>query len=259
MSASAVTSQDGTPIAYWSSGHGRPILIVHGLGASHLSWMPFVDALRDACTVCTYDRRGRGESGDDAPYAFEREVDDLLAVATALGAEVVLGHSLGGALALEAALTSDSIRALIVVEGWASPLTTIPDDVLEGIERLVSDGRLADAFHYGDSPEDVEVARELPDYAQRVASVHTYPREIRGWERYWLEHPVDDDRWRGLDRPVLLLLGEQGQESTKPPAELLAQRMPSATIRVLEGQGHQVYLESPELLAREVREWLSGI
>lgn len=246
-------------MAYWCSGRGDAVLTVHGLSASHLSWLPFADRLGGTFTACTYDRRGRGESGDQLPYAFERESEDLVAIATALGPAAVLGHSLGGAFALEAAMIADAVSALILFEGWPSPGSEMPEEMLAEMERLVSTGQLEDAFNYGDSPEDVELARQLPDYAERVAAAHASAREIRGWDRYWFEHPVDDERWRALDKPVLLLLGEEHQEITEPPAELLAQQMPRATIRVLKGQGHGAYREAPDLLAREVREWLSSI
>ena len=82
-----VTSKDGTDIAYTRVGAGPPLILVDGalcdraMGpntklASHLS---------ARFTVFTYDRRGRGESGDRAPYGVEREIDDLEAVIEAAG------------------------------------------------------------------------------------------------------------------------------------------------------------------------------
>ena len=256
--ASYATSRDGTPIAYWCTGRGDPILIVHGLGSTHLAYQAFTQRLAPGFTGCTMDRRGRGESGDTEPYAFEREGEDVAAVAEALGHAVVLGHSYGGPAAIEAATASEAVRALVLYEAWTSPHSTIPAEDLAAIEELVSKGRYADAFHYFDSPEEIEEEKQKPDYAVCVAAAPTIPREIRGWARYWQDHPLDDQRWRALDKPVLLLVGELNADERMPTAVRLADRLPRATIQLLEGQGHVAHREDPDQLARIIRSWLEA-
>jgi pimeloyl-ACP methyl ester carboxylesterase len=260
MTAGFATSMDGTRIAYWSSGHGHPLLIAHGLGASHLSWAPFVEALGDSSKVCTYDRRGRGESGDQLPYAFDHEVDDVLAVAAAVGPTAALGHSLGGALAMEAALRSATIGALIVFDGWYTAANEWPtEEILAGIEALVAAGQLAEAFHYGDPPESIELARQLPDYAARVAATPTWVREFRGHQAYWTDHPVDDPRWTALTIPVLLLISEDGiADGMDASARVLEALIPNTTVHYLKGLGHAAYRDAPQEVASVVREWLAA-
>ena len=74
-----VTSKDGTRIGYSVIGAGPAIILVDGA----LCWRasgpagPLAAELKDRFTVYTYDRRGRGESGDTKPYAIRREVEDL--------------------------------------------------------------------------------------------------------------------------------------------------------------------------------------
>ncbi len=103
---SQATSRDGTAIAFDRMGEGPPLVLVDG-ALSHRGLGPMgglADALAADFAVYRYDRRGRGESGDTAPYAVAREVEDLEAViAQAGGAAAVFGISSGGALALEAA------------------------------------------------------------------------------------------------------------------------------------------------------------
>jgi len=259
LTATHATSADGTKIAYWCVGRGDSILFVHGLSGSHVNWQPVAERLSGEFTACTMDRRGRGESGDGTPYALEREIEDVGAVASTVGRVVVLAHSLAGPLALEAARTSDAVRAVILYEAWASPLSEMPREVLEGIERLVSLRRYEEAFNYGDPPEEIEQTRLLPDYVERVATVHTFPREIRGWERYWQQHPVEDERWRAFEKPVLLLFGELSRDGMEPPAQRFAERLPRATIKVLAGQGHTAYREAPDVVAEVVRSWLGTL
>ena len=101
------------------------IVLVHGATADQTTWRtsgPLLGAHRPLFAI---DRRGRGASGDaqpDAPYAIEREFDDLAAVVEAVAADVgepvdVVGHSYGGRIALGAALRTDSLRRLVCYEG----------------------------------------------------------------------------------------------------------------------------------------------
>jgi pimeloyl-ACP methyl ester carboxylesterase len=114
-----VISKDGTPIAFERSGSGPALILVDGA----LCYRAFGPAPQLAAllarhfTVFTYDRRGRGESGDTAPYAIEREVEDIEArLVRARGTAYIYGISSGAALALEAANRIGGIRKLALYE-----------------------------------------------------------------------------------------------------------------------------------------------
>src|SRR3954471_1932380 len=98
-------SDDSTRIAYHRSGSGRPVVFVGGALSTAAAAAPLAAAFAAAgLQAVTFDRRGRGGSGDTAPYAPERETEDLRAVIDAVGGSaVVLGHSSGAVLALLAA------------------------------------------------------------------------------------------------------------------------------------------------------------
>src|SRR5208283_2740107 len=99
-----VTSSDGTRIAYWREGSGPPLLMAHGGLCDRFAWYFVVPLLARKFTVYTFDRRGRGASGDTPPYAAEREREDIAAILGAIGEPVhLLGHSAGGILALQIA------------------------------------------------------------------------------------------------------------------------------------------------------------
>src|SRR5258708_31851350 len=101
-----VQSHDGTTIAFDQSGAGPALILVGGGLSTRQAGEPLAALLAPHFTVFTYDRRGRGGSGDTPPYAVEREVEDLAAVlADAGGSACVYGHSSGAVLALEAART----------------------------------------------------------------------------------------------------------------------------------------------------------
>ncbi len=147
-----VTSADGTTIAYEATGRGPALVLVDGA----LCWRangparPLAAALADRFTVVTYDRRGRGDSGD-APgsYSVDREVEDLAVVVAAAGGSAhVFGQSSGAALALEAASRLEGITRLAVYE---APFIVDdshpprPADLRDRMEALVEADRRSDA------------------------------------------------------------------------------------------------------------------
>src|SRR5215831_11382232 len=115
----SVTSKDGTRITFDRLGDGPPVVLVCGGSVDRTSNAGVAALLAPQFTVFNYDRRGRGESGDTAPYAVRREVEDLDAViAAAGGAAGVYGSSSGAALALEAAASGLAITKLAL---WEPP------------------------------------------------------------------------------------------------------------------------------------------
>src|SRR5438876_1992310 len=110
-----VLSKDGTPIAFDRSGEGLAIILVGGAftDRSQPILVQLAALLAPHFTVFNYDRRGRGDSGDTAPYAVEREVEDIEAlIVEAGGSAFVCGFSSGAALALEAAARGLAITTL---------------------------------------------------------------------------------------------------------------------------------------------------
>ena len=126
-----VTSADGTVIAFDQLGAGPPVIMVGAAFNDRSGTASLTEALAAHYTVVNYDRRGRGESGDTAPYAVEREIEDLDARPRrdAGGPRRWSGMSSGACLALEAARD----------EGWRSTGSQIWEAPL-----IVDDSRPAD-------------------------------------------------------------------------------------------------------------------
>ncbi|MEX1072161.1 MAG: alpha/beta hydrolase [Chloroflexota bacterium] len=252
-----VDSPDGTRIAYWQSGEGPTLLIVHGGGNFHGGWDPMLPLLGPSCTVVTIDRRGRGASGDTLPYAIEREIEDVAAVADALGPLCVLGHSFGGPVALEAALVTNTISSLIIYEGWPGPdedLTVLPDFV-HPMEALIAAGRYEESVEYDETPETIERLHQDPQWPAWVDATATFPREVRAYFQFWTANPAVSGRWRELQIPSLLLYGEDNPAFGRGATQL-AGSLANARIEELPGQGHTAYAEAPEILAGAVLPFL---
>jgi pimeloyl-ACP methyl ester carboxylesterase len=147
-------SADGTVIAYDRTGDGPPLVVSVGAFCTRHSFVP-PDELTQQFTVCTYDRRGRGDSGDIQPYSPEREYEDLAAVAAAVTAGTnhrafVFGHSSGAAIALRAAAAGVPLAAIVAYEApFGNEDTRQPGvDPAEHIRALVRAGQRREAVMF---------------------------------------------------------------------------------------------------------------
>src|SRR5919107_6111897 len=144
-----VQSRDGTSIAFDRSGEGQAIVLVGGGSVDRMANAPLAALLTEPFTVFNYDRRGRGDSGDTAPYAVGREIEDIDALINEAGGSAsVYGTSSGAALALEAAASGLAITKLAL---WEPPFILDdsrprpPADTARIYTELVSTGRRGEA------------------------------------------------------------------------------------------------------------------
>jgi pimeloyl-ACP methyl ester carboxylesterase len=177
-----VTSKDGTSIAYDRLGSGPAVILTGGM-TGRVETRPLAEELAARFTVYNYDQRGRGESGDTAPYTVQREIEDLEAlIAAAGGSAYAHGESAGGALLLEAAAADATIDKLAVYE-VPYGFTGGPQEWLNyraTLDTLLAEGRRGDAFaHFmrnaGAPEQDIEAARSSPVWPQLEAVAHVLP------------------------------------------------------------------------------------
>jgi pimeloyl-ACP methyl ester carboxylesterase len=263
LSQERVISDDGTPIAYWRSGEGPPLVLVHGAPADHSRWAPVLPAFEQHFSVCAVDRRGRGGSGDSDDYTIEREFEDVAAVVDSLGEPAnLLGHSYGALCALEAALLTPNVRKLVLYEpGMDVTGEKInPPEVIERLEALLEagdrDGVVATMLRelVGAPPEVVEHMRSLPAWQARVSAAHALPRELRAEDAY----RFDPERFRDLRVPTLLLKGGESPAILKEVEKAVDEALPNSRIVVMAGQGHVAMDTGTELFVTEVLRFLEG-
>jgi pimeloyl-ACP methyl ester carboxylesterase len=145
-----VRSSDGTTIAFDRLGAGAPVVLVSGASTARAIHARLAELLAADFAVLSYDRRGRGDSGDTPPYAVQLEIEDLHAVIGAAGgAAAVFGNSSGAVLALRAAAAGLPITRLAL---WEPPFMTDPDAprrqqaYLAQLTGLLDEGRRGDAM-----------------------------------------------------------------------------------------------------------------
>ena len=253
-----VRSNDGTQIAFWRSGQGPALLLVHGATASHATtWKLVLSQLEQHFTVYAMDRRGRGGSGDAAAYDLQREAEDIVAVIESIGAPVnVLGHSYGGLCAIEAARLTDKIQRLVLYE--AVPLNgadTYAPGMIERFEAMLDAGEIEPMLVavYRDlvqmPPREIVLLRSQQEaWAVRLSNVRTLPREMRSEASYRFE----PERFTKVHSPTILLVGEDSPPREHDNAAGVAAALPNANVTVLPGQQHAAMHTAPELFVRVV-------
>jgi pimeloyl-ACP methyl ester carboxylesterase len=280
MDVERVVSADGTPIAFRRLGSGPPVVALHGGLGSWRSWEAVARVLADRFEFLLVDRRGRGDSGDGAsPHALEREVEDARAVVAAPGraggpaagdaeqrrAPALLGHSYGGAVALELARTAapGELRALLLyepavgIDGAVTPeqLTSLRQCVLDGApERAVPlSMELLDAAGLVVADGPLASLRIKPTAAFRRLAA-TVPDEISAVAPLGEEHLAS---CAAISVPTLLMVGSESPPRAAANCRALAEALPAAEVVVLDGLGHVAHTTAPERVAQAIGAFLA--
>lgn len=239
-----VTSADGTRLAYDRLGSGPPVVLVSGLFCTRQTTRPLAEELAGRFTVLNYDRRGRGESGDTAPYAVEREVEDLAAlVAEAGGVAAVYGHSSGAGLALRAAASGVPMSRLVVHEppygGEDEDSTRSARELAVDIRNALAKDRRADAIRrfFADSgmpPEMIDGMSADPGMLA-VAPTMVNDLEVMG---DFDGGTIPEDLVRAITVPTLVVAGSTSPDFFRRTADRLAELLPDATSATVDGHDH---------------------
>jgi len=255
---------------------GRPLLLVHGFPAAKEDFADHLDALGDlGWHAVAPDQRGHGESDKPEPedaYSLAILADDLLRLADALGWSTftLLGHSMGGMVAQQVAITApDRLDGLILMDTSHGHLAEIPADLLDLGKQVVREGGMqayldaSKALEGGgplDTPAYLRMIADNPDYAAYgdrkalAASPHMWlglvDELVSGADRL--------DVLRTVDVPTLVIVGEQDTPFLGH-SERMAAAMPRATLVVLPDAGHSPQFENPKTWWTAVSEWLTAV
>lgn len=236
------TSADGTEIVFDCFGSGSAVVVIGGALMNRTSPHETVQLLAENHTVYSYDRRGRGESGDTLPYAPAREVDDVCAILDECGPAQVFGMSSGGFIALGVAARDPRILKAAVYEPpyltGDGPLTATeyqakldevvaaghPDQAVELFLRQVSGGWFDESI------------KSTPWWPSMVAlgPALRYDAALTG------DGSIPADALSQITAPVLALYGGASDDWAEAAARAVSTAVPNGKLRRLDGQNHQV-------------------
>ncbi|HLJ82519.1 MAG TPA: alpha/beta fold hydrolase [Ktedonobacterales bacterium] len=256
-----VTSKDGTTIAFDHVGAGPALILVDGALCYRTfgPMGPLAALLAPHFTVYTYDRRGRGESGDTPPFAVEREIEDIEALINeARGSAGVYGISSGAFLALEAA---SQLPAKITKLAIYEPPASMDEAAIQRfkeyrtqLDGLIAAGRRGDAvalfmrFVGGGLATDDNPMPDEPGAQMRGTPVWPMFEAVAPTLAYDAAAMGDSSVPTGVAAAVamstLAMAGGASPAWMQRAAQAVAAAAPHAQSRILEGQTHEVAAEA---------------
>ena len=260
-----VTAND-VQLHYDTHGQGAPLLLISGLGYGGWVWQKQTPAFASHFQAITFDNRGVGQSDKpDVPYTVPLLAADALGVLDALNVEKahVLGASLGGMVALQLALDHPARvdRLILCATTFGGPNVVLPKpEVLQfmaqrsgtaeerferGMALAFSKRFLASRAHEADFIRQEMVKNRQPDAA--------YLRQAYAPLGFNVEHRLSQ-----IPHPSLVIAGDQDQAIPAENAKRLANKLPHATLALLEGAGHMCFIEQAKGFNETVLDFLKG-
>ena len=263
---------DGSPVDVVTSGSGPGLVLVHGARPA-ADFARLADRLGERFTVHRYDREEVGGGG--ARYAVADDVALLGAVLARTRARLVLGHGLGGLVALLAtgALLERCIDRVAVYDAVLPIDGSVPEEALEQAARALATGAPDLALaHLDRHLRTSSLGRTAAGRSQRVQRLvggvlartewgrSTTARlpQVLAETRAGLQLDSPADVYAGLPARALLLTGERSPEHFGAAAREMAACVPSATALVAGGCGHDSLLRAARRCVQPLEAFLAG-
>ena len=244
------------------------IVFLHGLGGSQTTWANVLGEFAESYRIVAIDLPGHGASDKPAPDEIDYSVAGLanaigeLIEQLDLAPAVLVGHSLGGATALQLALDRPkTVRGLVLVNSAGLGVEVNPelldraeaepsrDEARKLLELFFEDQR----FILDRGVDDMFAARSAPgaDAAVKALAASTFTRE---GQQVFLT-----DRLPDVEVPILFIWGEHDRVFPAMHAVAAAEIVPTAWLEVIEGAGHVPQIEAAPAFAAVVKRWLAAL
>lgn len=248
-----VVSRDGTAIAFSRLGQGPPLILVDGAFCfrDNGPTPKLAPLLAQRFTVFAYDRRGRGESADTAPYSVEREVEDLATLMDAAGGSAfVFGMSSGAGIVLRAGASDMRVKRIALYEPpFVADDNDSPrrfDRETGDLQRLAAAGRRGEAVMY--YMTEVFGAPKLAIYGMRAVMRRAWRKNESVAHTLPYDLAILDD-WSvltagsAITMPTLVVGGAKSPPVLQRAVSTVCEAVPHAQRKMLAGQNHNVSME----------------
>jgi pimeloyl-ACP methyl ester carboxylesterase len=229
------------------------LVLIHGAGGSHLHWPAELRRLPGA-NVCALALPGHGRSAGSGCKSIADYVAALIGFLDATGTEraVLVGHSMGGAIAQMAALTHPERAAGLVLVGTGARLRVAP---------AIIDGIFSDFDGAIDLITRFSWAEGAPDELTRLGrqTLAETPAEVTHGDFLACDAFDVMQRLNEIDAPTLVIAGAADQLTPHKYGVHLVKHIPNARLVTVEGGGHMMALEQPVVIAEAVSQFIAGL
>jgi len=251
-------------LVYKTYGHGPPLVILHGLFGMGDNWRTFARMAEEQVTTIAVDLRNHGRSPHSDEMSYAAMADDVLELMTDLGlpSAAVMGHSMGGKVAMTLALADPArVERLIVVDMTPREYGRHHDDVIRAIGSVTGDD-----FQSRESVEarltqmldrDPAVTQFLMKNLTRLDDGSlTWKSNMPGIIAAYPQIMAAVDSIHPYEGPVAFIRGERSGYVRDEDMPMIHRLFPRATIYTIPGAGHWVHAEQPKLFAETVLDFL---
>lgn len=260
---------DGTRLRLIDSGSGTPVVFIHGLGSSLYSWRhqlpPIVGA---GYRVIAFDNRGLGFSDKPAHGYHNADYTHLVvALLDSLGiaSAVLVGHSMGGAIAAEVALAHpDRVRGLVLIDPagfgmrWPGVLKLVRVPLLGAVATRFRSRWITGRILRSTFADPAKVTEgDVDQYYAPVADPN-YGRALRGILREFRFDTLAGGRLAALQTPTLILWGDADRWVSLADGSRFARELPRSEFVIVTRAGHNAMEESPDQVNRTLLDFLKG-
>jgi pimeloyl-ACP methyl ester carboxylesterase len=256
-------------VEYYVEGSGPPLLMIMGFSGQASSWSErFLELLRPHFQIVRFSNRGTGLTDrPQAPYSVPMMADDAagLLAELGIGRAHVLGISMGGMIAQELVLSyPERVQGLVLgctTPGWSHGVP--PSQEVMALLMPTPGVSLEEQFRKAwpaiVTPEFVEREREFLEEMLRVGlenvtTMDTLMRQaaaIQGFDAY--------ERLPQIEAPTFIIHGDKDQLVPPQNGDILRERIPGSTVRILPGAAHMFFWEKPAESAEAIVEFLSSV
>ena len=237
---------------YREVGEGSPIVILHGLFGSSDNWLSIAKVLGEEHKVYTIDQRNHGQSPHDDQFDYQVMAEDIkdFLLQHDINNPIIIGHSMGGKVAMQFAVDNpEMLERLVVVDIAPKSYSVHHDEILEGLCSL----RLSEIRSRGEA--DQKLAAYVSEIGIRQFLLKNLARTSDGFA-WKINLPVIKDNietiGEGLpegtlfDKPTLFVNGRNSNYIKEDDAALIFKHFPNATLQTIENAGHWVHAEQPK-------------
>jgi pimeloyl-ACP methyl ester carboxylesterase len=261
---------NGIDLYYEIHGSGEPLVLITGIGYDLWAWHKMVPHLEGKFQVILFDNRGVGKTDKpEGPYSAEMMADDTAGLLMGLGIDRanIFGHSMGGFVAQALVLKYPELvdKLILASTNFGGPrhipvtpeaMAVLMDITGDPMERFKRGLLVSCAPGFGES--NPEVIDEWMAYRERNPILPgPYQSQLAVGLGLISEESSFEERLKEVRASTLVLFGAEDKVAPPGNAELLGAQIPESRIEILDGVGHFLSLEAPEVVAEVVLDFLA--